>query len=469
MGVGVSVTISEPIRLERSGQPGVVARGFPGVAVVLAAGRSERLAEVTGGGSKALVRVGGLSLVERAVRSLLAAGIEHIVVVVGYQAGPVGAVVNRIAPGRVQAVFAEAWEQGNGVSLAAAEPYVAEEDLFVLVTADHVFGEGALAPLFGAGGPSVLVDHAPDPDAWGEGTRVRLHEEQAVAFSKQLEDPSIDCGAFLLPLDVFDAQRRASAHGDTSLAGAVTELARRRPLEAVPLPHWTWWQDVDTPEDLRRAARRLRGALTKPVDGPVARYLNRPLSTRLSMVLAHLPLHPDVVSVVAFLVALTGAWALAAGWGVAGALLVHASSVLDGVDGEIARLRLRTSPRGALLDGILDRLGDAAILGGLALWAIANGTDPEVVTVLAVAATAGAMLSMATKDRIAALGMAPPPERWLGWLMGGRDARLLIVAVCAVVAAPSMALAAIVLTSAVSLGARYLLAGVGNDVSSTGR
>jgi hypothetical protein len=117
----------------------------------------------------------------------------------------------------------------------------------------------------------------------------------------------------------------------------------------------------------------------------------------------------------------------------------------------------------------LDRLGDAAILGGLALWAIANGTDPEVVTVLAVAATAGAMLSMATKDRIAALGMAPPPERWLGWLMGGRDARLLIVAVCAVVAAPSMALAAIVLTSAVSLGARYLLAGVGNDVSSTGR
>jgi CDP-L-myo-inositol myo-inositolphosphotransferase len=197
------------------------------VAVVLAAGRSERLAEVTGGGSKALVRVGGLSLVERAVRSLLAAGIDYVVVVVGYQAGLVGAVVNRIAPGRVQAVFAEAWEQGNGVSLAAAEPYVAEESLFLLVTTDHIFGEGALAPLFGAEGPSVLVDHAPDPDAWAEGTRVRLHEEQAVAFSKQLGDPSIDCGAFLLPLDVFDAQRRAAAREDASLAGAVTELARR--------------------------------------------------------------------------------------------------------------------------------------------------------------------------------------------------------------------------------------------------
>ena len=464
----VSDTLSEPVEVVRPGPPGVVVRGVPRVAVVLAAGRSERLAEVTGGGSKALIRVGGLSLVERAVRSLLAAGIEHVVVVVGYQAGPVGTVVNRIAPGRVQAVFAEAWEQGNGVSLAAAEPYVAEEDLFLLVTTDHIFGEGALAPLFGAGRPGVLVDHAPEPDAWAEGTRVRLHEEQVVAFSKQLGDPSIDCGAFLLPLDVFDAQRRTAARGDASLAGAVTELARRRPLEAVPLPHWTWWQDVDTPEDLRRAARRLRGALTKPTDGPIARYLNRPLSTRLSMGLAHLPLHPDVVSLLAFLVALAGAWALAAGLGIAGALLVHASSVLDGVDGEIARLRLRTSPRGALLDGVLDRLGDAAVLGGLALWAMAEGSDPESVTLLAVAATAGAMLSMATKDRIAALGMAPPPERWIGWLMGGRDARLFIVAVCAVFEVPIVALAVITLTSSLSLAARFLLAGVGTGGSWTG-
>jgi CTP:molybdopterin cytidylyltransferase MocA len=51
------------------------------VGVVLAAGRSERLASVTGGGSTALLRLGGLSLVERAVRSLLAAGLERVLVV----------------------------------------------------------------------------------------------------------------------------------------------------------------------------------------------------------------------------------------------------------------------------------------------------------------------------------------------------------------------------------------------------
>ncbi|MGH2750319.1 MAG: hypothetical protein ACRDK3_05525, partial [Actinomycetota bacterium] len=40
--------------------PVLVAR--PRVGVVLAAGRSERLSRITGGGSKALVRLGGLSL-----------------------------------------------------------------------------------------------------------------------------------------------------------------------------------------------------------------------------------------------------------------------------------------------------------------------------------------------------------------------------------------------------------------------
>src|SRR6266540_3935147 len=74
----------------------------PRVGIVLAAGRSERLRAVTGGGSKGLVQLGGLKLVERAIRTLLNAGVEHVLVVVGYHAGPVGAVVSRLQPGRVR-------------------------------------------------------------------------------------------------------------------------------------------------------------------------------------------------------------------------------------------------------------------------------------------------------------------------------------------------------------------------------
>jgi phosphatidylglycerophosphate synthase len=118
-----------------------------------------------------------------------------------------------------------------------------------------------------------------------------------------------------------------------------------------------------------------------------------------------------------------------------------------------ARLQPRGRAQGALLDGVLDRVGDAAILAGLGLWAL-DGHDPRVVLALTVAATTGALLSMATKDRAAALGLPPAPERALGWLLGGRDGRLLLVAIGALLGAPIAALAAVTATSALSLGLR---------------
>jgi CDP-L-myo-inositol myo-inositolphosphotransferase len=292
-------------------------------------------------------------------------------VVVGHDAGPVAAVVGRLGRGRVRAVYADRWADGNGASLAAVQGEVQGEALFALVTADHIFGEGALHRLLAAGEPAVLVDAAPDRAAWAEGTRVRVVDEAVVGFGKHLEEPAIDCGAFLLPPEVFDCQRQAAAEGDHSLAGGVTRLAQTRPLRAVALPRRCWWRDVDTPEDARAARVALRRLLGKDADGPVSRWLNRPLSTRLSMALAPLRPAPDLVSLVAFALGLAGAALLAAGQGLAGALLVHASSVADGVDGEVARLQLRGGPRGALLDGVLDRVADAAVLGRS--WAVGAG------------------------------------------------------------------------------------------------
>jgi CDP-L-myo-inositol myo-inositolphosphotransferase len=394
-----------------------------------------------------------MSLVERAVRSLLAAGLERVLVVVGHDAGPVATVVGRLGRGRVQVVYAGQWADGNGASLAAVQGEVEGEALFALVTADHVFGDGGLGRLLVAGEPAVLIDPTPDQPAWAEGTRVRVVDRAVVAFGKHLDEPAVDCGAFLLPPEVFDRQRQAASEGDHSLAGAVTRLAQTRPLRAVELPAGCWWQDVDTPQDARAARAALRRSLGKDADGPVSRWLNRPLSTRLSMVLAPLRPAPDLVSLVAFGFGLAGAALLGAGQGLAGGLLVHASSVADGVDGEVARLQLRAGPRGALLDGLLDRVGDGAVLVGLGLWAL-DGHDARGVLALTVAATTGALLSMASKDRAAALGLPPAPERALGWLLGGRDGRLLLVAVGAVLGAPVAALAAVTATSALSLGLR---------------
>jgi choline kinase len=185
--------------------------------VVLAAGRSQRLESVTGGGSKVLLRLGGLSLVERAVRSLLAAGLERVLVVVGHEAGPVATVVGRLGCGRVKVVYADRWSDGNGASLAAVQREVQGDALFLPVTTDHVFAEGALARLLEAGEPAMLIDPAPDRSAWEEGTRVRVVVDRAVvAFRKHLDEPAIDCGAFLLPAEVFGRQHRAVSKATTA-------------------------------------------------------------------------------------------------------------------------------------------------------------------------------------------------------------------------------------------------------------
>jgi phosphatidylglycerophosphate synthase len=160
--------------------------------------------------------------------------------------------------------------------------------------------------------------------------------------------------------------------------------------------------------------------------------------------------------VVSVVLALAGAFMLATGRGIPAGIMVQAASVLDSVDGETARLLMRAGPRGALLDGVLDRVGDTAVMGGLGVWALSGCStiSPEVVVWLAVAATAGSLLSMASKDRATALGLPPAPERRLGYLLGGRDGGLLPVAVGSILGRPATTLIAVTVTSAISLALR---------------
>jgi choline kinase/phosphatidylglycerophosphate synthase len=431
--------------------------GSPRVGLVLAAGRSERLHRLTGGRSKLLLRLGGLPLIERAIRTLLAHDLERVVVVVGHEGNAIAAAARQAAPDRVEIVRATEWAKGNGASLSAAGDVLRAENLFVLVCSDHVFAPGALDGLIRSGGPAVLVDRSPEADAWLEGTRVHLEGRRAVAFGKDLDDRAIDCGAFLLSPDIFAAGRQAAADGDHSLAGAVTRLAATMPVKAEPIPAESWWQDIDTPEDLRRARRLLRRSLTKSTDGPVSRYLNRPISTRLSMALAPLRPSPNLVSWVAFVIGIVAASLLAAERPLIGGLLVHLHSVLDGVDGELARLQMRTNPRGARLDNLLDRMVDAAIVAGLGWWVAYNWFSPRTILLLAAIGVAWGLLAQAGKERSTVLGLPASTERTLGYLLGGRDGRLLLVTAWAVLGHPMVALTAFSVAWVASVVIRLLL------------
>lgn len=105
-------------------------------------------------------------------------------------------------------------------------------------------------------------------------------------------------------------------------------------------------------------------------DGLVSRHLNRRISRPITRFLAPTGMTPNQVSFISFLIALLAAVAFALGSNLLGGLLAQLSSIVDGVDGELARLKGLASPFGAFYDAVLDRYADAAIVLGMILWAL---------------------------------------------------------------------------------------------------
>ncbi len=96
----------------------------------------------------------------------------------------------------------------------------------------------------------------------------------------------------------------------------------------------------------------------KPGDGLVSRWLNRPVSQRITWLVLRIPgARPVHVTLLNALLALAIIPVLLLGGQtglILGGILFHSASVLDGVDGEMARATFRTSPSGAALDSIVD-------------------------------------------------------------------------------------------------------------------
>jgi CDP-diacylglycerol--glycerol-3-phosphate 3-phosphatidyltransferase/CDP-diacylglycerol--inositol 3-phosphatidyltransferase len=63
------------------------------------------------------------------------------------------------------------------------------------------------------------------------------------------------------------------------------------------------------------------------------------------------------------------------GWLLAGVLVISAFVFSDMIDGYMARTSGQVSAYGAFLDSTLDRLGDAAIFGGLAMYYVGPGDN----------------------------------------------------------------------------------------------
>src|SRR6184192_1141844 len=86
-----------------------------------------------------------------------------------------------------------------------------------------------------------------------------------------------------------------------------------------------------------------------------------------------------------------------------GAVLFVVGSILDILDGALARAGGKTTPFGAFLDSTTDRIGEGAMLGAIAL--IFHRHDHPVALALAFAAVSGSFLVSYTRAKAEGLGL----------------------------------------------------------------
>ena len=179
------------------------------------------------------------------------------------------------------------------------------------------------------------------------------------------------------------------------------EVAERR-TRALPLPSGVEVSNgrgmlavrIADPAQLVEAEETIRRASYKDTDAKIARF-NRRISLPISVKLIPTPLTANQLSIILVAIGFYSAWLFSLGhyWtGVLAAFLSLAASVLDGCDGEIARLKYQESALGCWIETFGDYSYYLAIFAGLTIGAVRQ-THWDVFYWLGGVALAGTLLS----------------------------------------------------------------------------
>ena len=164
--------------------------------------------------------------------------------------------------------------------------------------------------------------------------------------------------------------------GAYDLASVQERLTRRLGAPA-PIPAAIDPLVVTTPADVDDAEWRLLRGLVKDTDGFMARNVERPISLRIARRLASTRTTPNQVTLLSVGIGLSGALFFLSAhwlWQTIGALLFLAHSILDGCDGELARLRFQESRFGGIIDYWGDNVVHIVVFACMAVgWSLSIG------------------------------------------------------------------------------------------------
>ena len=212
---------------------------------------------------------------------------------------------------------------------------------------------------------------------------------------------------------------RATAAGAGDLAALREALQARRHIDT------PWPSGIEVADGKARLALRMRGPADLPLaeetirrssyketDATLARF-NRRISVPISIALIRTPLTANQLSLMLVALGLYAAWLFSIGhyWtGVLGGFLSLAASVLDGCDGEIARLKYQESALGCWIETAGDYSYYIAIFAGLTVGAVRQ-TGSETFYWIGAIALTGTLLTFALLIFLRSRITAGQPEK----------------------------------------------------------
>lgn len=192
------------------------------------------------------------------------------------------------------------------------------------------------------------------PHSFHKDARVHINVRDAAALPEIPDQPALVAVAGSVWAPAFvQALARAPVPSGSRLVGVRSE-------EFVVLPR--------TPADVDAATALLMRSLYKPTDGIISRYVNRRISLAISRRLLPFNVTPNHLTALATMFGLAGvAVASRGGYALllAGALLLQLQSLLDGCDGEIARIKYLHSRAGEWFDQVADDVLNIAFLAAV--------------------------------------------------------------------------------------------------------
>ena len=149
-------------------------------AIILAAGMGRRLGELTSQNTKCMVKVNGVSLIDRLLGQLSRLALNRVVIVVGYKGQELKDYIGQRYADRLKIEYVEnpVYDRTNNIySLALAKDQLQEDDT-LLIESDLIFSDRLFPMVVDNAQPNVAL--VAKYESWMDGTMVTIDKEQNI-------------------------------------------------------------------------------------------------------------------------------------------------------------------------------------------------------------------------------------------------------------------------------------------------